>query len=740
MRIVKRILRAIYTYFHTPPTKRFRYGLISISFVLIFSMIFINVTYLAVTGKHLISGVDIRNSEFAATRDVKTETIKAKRGTIYSSDGEALTSNSNMYEVRFYLDKNRLANKIVKDEETGENKSIKVPAHVTSNTDYAKVLAPILNIEEAKLAELLSDERTNSEGNKIKEVTLGNYVSIATKTKIEALGLSGIGFTKKEARQYRYGSLAAHLIGYTADSDPGDGVNIEGQSGIEQVFEKELAGKDGILESYKDVNDLNLSTGIVNRVEAVDGNDVHLTIDSTLQRDVELTINELCKKDEVNYAWVLAMEAKTGKLLVMATAPSFDPNTKEFENHMNYNLQMPYECGSILKPFVYATAIDEGVYDRKATYLSGNFKTDGVIINDWHRPGWGAITFDEGLIRSSNVGICYLLNDYVSKEAILKTYKKLGLFEPLKMDGLDVYAGVNNSENTYVDYLMTGFGQSSSWTAFHMLRAYSVFANEGSIVEPYVVDYVQNPTTGEITYQGSTKKSEQIFSEEACDYLMGLMYEVVNDWDKGTMAQCKMDDFEIAGKSGTGQIYVEGKGYESDIFNYSYAIFSPAKDPEVIILCGIQGEEKCHHGEFTEMAKTLSKNAYHKVVGFENSDSTQTHDYVVPNFSNHTTAFASRLLTRNSIVPFIISNGTTIIGQYPEAGRYISSNSRILLLTDGTELRCPDFTGWSRMELSAYEALTNVKLNINGTGLAVSQDVEVNAVIQPDSTINITLK
>ena len=177
----------------------------------------------------------------------------------------------------------------------------------------------------------------------------------------------------------------------------------------------------------------------------------------------------------------------------------------------------PYECGSVFKSFVYASSIESGLYNGSTLYESGKYDYGGSrpIRDHNNGAGWGSISYDEGFYRSSNVAICNLLEKgYTNRDELIETYEKLGFFQSSIIDGFDSSSGVAlyKRDKSRAAYLTTGFGQGSTVTMVQLLRAYSVFANDGKMVEPYLVDRIVNKENNEVTYNGKTKYSEKIFS------------------------------------------------------------------------------------------------------------------------------------------------------------------------------------------------------------------------------------
>ena len=136
-------------------------------------------------------------------------------------------------------------------------------------------------------------------------------------------------------------------------------------------------------------------------VDAIDGKDIYLTIDSNIQLFVEQAIAKMLEESSADWVSVMLADAKTGAILASATYPSFDPNTKNISSYLNQNITA-FEPGSTMKIFSYMAAMENGVYNGSETYKSGIFVAkDGTEIGDWYRKGWGYITYDAGFFTKS---------------------------------------------------------------------------------------------------------------------------------------------------------------------------------------------------------------------------------------------------------------------------------------------------------------------------------------------------
>ena len=415
---------------------------------------------------------------------------------------------------------------------------------------------------------------------------------------------------------------------------------------------------------------------------------------------------------------------------------------RDLQSYTDLYLNNPYEVGSVIKPFVYLTALDAGTFPKNETFMSGSFDfKDGFSpVKDWNKVGWGQITYEEGLIRSSNTGMTNLTSKYIPKETLREKYRALGFFKDGWLSGLYLGGGVDNMDASNRDFLSASFGQSSSWTAYQMLRAYSVFANDGCTVEPYIVDYIIDGTTGAVKEKTETIKSEQIFNTDAINYVKDLMLQVVEDKERGTGKQYYMDDIRLFGKTGTGEFTENGK-LVGGRYNFSFGGLAPYDDPEVVVFAGVKGVNGIdkQDGVFADVIKTMVRTSIANLNKTTETPSSQNNllEYTIDNFTNQSVEYASSILKYNNIPYVIIGNGSSVVEQMPQAKSTIVSNSKVFLLTDGNEITMPNMTGWSRKDVSTFEALTNITIEYSGTGKVISQNVAEGTVINSETAISL---
>lgn len=219
---------------------------------------------------------------------------------------------------------------------------------------------------------------------------------------------------------------------------------------------------------------------------------------------------------------------KNGKVLAQAGYPTFDLNDRsEITNFLNTPTEMSFEPGSVMKPFVIAGAIEEGLYNGSATFSSksaslgldanGNlaFVSEDspnwlITVNDAMGKDYGTISYDEGIIRSTNTVIANLFVNSYNVNKNIEYMKKFGFFDYLDIAGANESKGLLNS-GSVTDKVTLGFGQGSMVTAYQLVQGYSALFGDGCTIKPYIIDKIVNPNTGETTYKGKLRNQNQLF-------------------------------------------------------------------------------------------------------------------------------------------------------------------------------------------------------------------------------------
>ncbi len=691
--------------------------LVIILSLFLFCIMILRVLQLA-TAKE-IDGTNLQ--KLADKRTTKTDVIKAKRGSIYSSDNEALAINVASYKIIAYLSEKRTDNK---DD----------PKHVVDKEKTAKELSPILGISEQDILEKLNKDAYQTEfGSK------GKGLSELVKNKIESLNLPGIDFIESYKRYYPKGQFLSYTLGY-AKSNNEDEDNIVGEMGIEKYYDKILKGRDGSVTYQKDLRGYKIADTPEIKEDAVEGKDIYLTIDSNVQFFIEQSLNKALS--EYGYDWftMIVADAKTGAILGMANSPSFDPNKRDIENYVDYTIT-GYEPGSTMKTYTYMAALENGVYNGSETYKSGVYTTsDGTEIGDWDRNGWGVISFDRGFALSSNVGVINLINRHMNAAMLRQYFRKLGFGHktgiplPNEMSGT---LGFKYETEIY----NAGFGQGITTTPIQNIQALTPLTNDGVLMQPYLIEKMVNPTTKEVVYKGKKEEIERVASTETVEKMKALMDDTVNGTGN-TGSGYRIDSHELIGKTGTAQIANEkGGGYlsgKADIIS-SFAGIYPKSDPKLIIYASVKRPAGGSQKPISNAVKEVVINVG-KYLGTEQSTVTDNIiEYELPSFINTNIEKVKTTLTSNSMNYKIYGNGNKVIKQYPSKNEKITNKDMVYLITNDSKYTVPNVIGLSSKEATALLEMLGLKVKLEGSGYVVNQSIGENTEISEGMEITLAL-
>lgn len=657
-----------------------------------------------------VDGVNLK--EFAQSRSVVSKTIPAKRGNIYDRNGEALAINVSSYTLIAYLDESR---------SEGEDELY----HVKDKKNTAKKLATVIDMKEDDIYEILNQENMYQ----VEFGTAGKGLTELEKEEIEKLNLPGIDFIEDVKRYYPNGSFASYVLGYATTNEDG---KIVGEFGMEELLNDVLSGTDGYTTYQKDLNGYKIPGTKEVTVDAVDGNDVYLTIDSNIQFFVEQAIGEA--EENYNFDWmtIVVADAKTGEILGTGQSPTFDPNTRDIENWTDITVAEAYEPGSIMKIYTYMAAMEAGTYRGSDKFKSGVYETeDETKIYDWLPQGFGTITYDQGFIASSNVGVINIMNNFINKTILQDYFKKLGFGTKTGITLANEVSG-QIKFNYQTEVYNASFGQGITTTPMQHIKALTSIANDGIMLKPYIISKVLDENNKEV-YTGQREELGQVASKETTDKMKELMYNVVNsNWYGATGTIYKVKNSDVIGKTGTAQLVNEKAGsYYTDDYNMtrSFVGMWPKDDPEVIIYASVK-----RSGTSTPISKAVTSiienmNKYLNIFSEEEDDTIE--NFIVDNYLNKTkTDVESK--TKN-VKKLYIGTGNKIINQYPAKRSILSSNDTLILLTNSNNPKIPNLKGYSKQEAKAVCNMLNLKCTFKGYGYISSQSTS-------DKKVTFTLK
>ncbi len=499
----------------------------------------------------------------ARSSQLKQYEIPADRGGIYAYDGKEI--------VPLVLNETRY--RITAD-----------PEIVREPQQTAETLSPLLgrSTEDIK-KQLEADSRYE---------VLATKQTKEQKEKIEALKLAGI-FTNEKVplRAYIQGPIAGQILGFVNDSG-------EGNYGIEQYFNNELKGTPGQVKALTDRNNVPLlATGENVLVDAVDGKDLVLTLDVSMQRHVESILKEGLATARSDSGSLIIVDANNGAVKAMANYPSYDPaqfaSVEDAALFTNPAVSSPLEPGSVMKTLTAAAALDTGAVSSEQTYYDPSFfKIDGYTVKNIEEDGGAATRSVSDILQFSlNTGATWLLmqmgggelnekgrvawHEYMTKHYYFGV--TTGIEQGYEAEG--VVPSPTEGFGLGIQYANTAFGQGMTVTPLQMAAAVASIVNGGTYYQPTLVSGTLGDDGALIAKQAVVKNAE-VVKDTTSDTLYRFMNNVVQKNNR-TAAR---EGYSVGGKTGTAEIANPSGGYYEDKFNGTYVGYVGGDAPEYVIM------------------------------------------------------------------------------------------------------------------------------------------------------------
>jgi cell division protein FtsI/penicillin-binding protein 2 len=478
-----------------------------------------------------------------------------------------------------------------------------VPKNIKDTIAVAHELSSIVNIPDVDLVTRLNKPDDPYELI-MKNATSG--VVEAVKAKVA----EGIGYLRTTARLYPERGVSGQLIGFVGPDEQGNQV---GKYGIEGGFEELLAGKPGSLIAQKDASGRRLAIGESKIQNAVDGSDIVLTIDRTIQYEACSSIKGAVEKHEADSGSIVVMDPETGAILAMCSFPDFDPSeygkVKDLSDLNNPAVFTAYEPGSVFKPFTLAAGLDIEKINPKTTYEDKGFEEiDGFTVRNSDGKAYGIQTMTQVLDESLNTGTIFVQRQ-LGKDVFRKYVESFGFGKKTGIELSPEGKGNTSSlEKKGSIFAATGsYGQGITVTPIQLLAGYGALANGGKLLRPYVVSEIIHPD-GSIE-KTKTQEISRPISARTSRLISGMLVSVV---ENGHGKRAGVPGYWVAGKTGTAQVAkTDGAGYEKDITIGSFAGFAPSSDPKFVMMVKIDHPRDVQWAEssaaplFGKMAKFL---------------------------------------------------------------------------------------------------------------------------------------
>ncbi len=403
-------------------------------------------------------------------------------------------------------------------------------------------------------------------------VYLKRQVSAQAAQAIGKLGLPGIRQQKEFHREYPQGEMMAHVVGYT-------NVDDAGQEGIELASQKMLAGLDGSRRVIR--NRLNQPIEDVASIRAPhDGTDLTLSVDSRLQY---LAFSELKKSVDQHHAKagaIVVLDVRTGEVLALANLPTYDPNDRRKltgEMLRNRVLTDTYEPGSTLKPFTIALALERGIVkpDTLIQTAGGKYTIGTNTISDTH--AHGAITVEEVIKVSSNIGAAKI-GLRMQPQEMWEMFAASGLGQAPKWGFPGAAAGRVRPFAKWrpIEQATMSYGMGLSVSLIQIARAYTMFARDGEMVP--LTFFKSDPVAGGAA---PMVKGTQVISVATAREMRHMLEMAAGPG--GTAPKAQVMGYRVAGKTGTAHKLSPHGTYDNTRYVGSFVGFAPVSNPRIVV-------------------------------------------------------------------------------------------------------------------------------------------------------------
>ena len=395
-----------------------------------------------------------------------------------------------------------------------------------------------------------------------KKTLLKKNISNTTILKLKKLNLKNSEIEIRHSRHYPLGDQISTLIGFYGK----DGA----QEGLEKSYDKVLSGKPGKQKYFKNAKQEVISQPIEEK-KMIQGSDIHLTIDATIQFFAYKHLVEAIKTNKAKSGTVIILDNEKGEILAMANYPSYNPNHPQREIQKNRALVDAYELGSVLKPIVLSKAFENNVIPvGQYIDIPRRLSLDDKVIVD--SKNHEKLTPKEIIMVSSQIGASKIALELGYKE-LKKNYYDFGFTKPISVNFPSSAFGYMNIKENVVDKELAslGYGYGITISPFQIASAYSVFANKGAFKD---FKLLKNQ---EVT-------SRQIISSETAKHILDALNMVTKD---GTGKAANIKGFSEGGKTGTVHKTKRGSGYADDSYRASFIGIAPLSTESLTIFVSI---------------------------------------------------------------------------------------------------------------------------------------------------------
>ena len=545
------------------------------------------------------------------------------------------------------------------------------PNATTDKEQTAGAIANVLDMEYEKVL-----EKVTKKG--VSEVTVAKKLSKEQMTSLIDTGVTGIYFGRDIERYYKYGNYLSQLLGFV-------NVDGQGQSGLEGYYNDYLKGQDGKELTQTDLVGRELN-GEIAYLPATDGLNLNLTVDATIQFFAENAVTSALSEYSAKSANCVVMNAKTGAILAMAQAPSFDLNNVDRSDVNSLFAKMKlnaitsvYEPGSTFKILTTAIALELGVVSEKDRfYCAGGRVVDGKRIRCWKSIGHGSQSFAEGVQNSCNC-VFMELAERIGVERMYSYFEKFGLTRKTGIDFVGETSSIllKKEQVKTVDAARIGFGQAIAITPMQLIVATAAAVNGGKVVTPYLMQSVSDKSGRDVIRNYPAERG-QILTENTSATVRKLLKNVVS---LGSGKLAGVAGYSIGGKTGTAQKYQNG-AIASGKYVSSFIGFSTVEDPEYIVYFMVD-EPVGYRYYGSLVAAPYVGQIFSKIFEYKQIKPTEAQKSFtyreMPDLVGQTAGSAIKAVNALGVHLEISGTGGVVVAQYPQKGEIINEDSIVLI-------------------------------------------------------------
>lgn len=666
----------------------------------------------------------------AVNQQTRRTVVTANRGTIYDAGGNILAISSSAETI--------ILSPLEIDNAVNDTEN---PVSWTKES-LAAGLAEILGKDASAIRKRMDNVKSQYE---VIQLRADEDTAAKVRSYVDENKIAGVHLVADTKRYYPYGSLAAQVIGFVGDENTG-------LYGLEAYYEKELEGQSGLVISSKDQAENDMLYTYEQYFAAKNGNDLTLTLDTTIQYYLEKGIESMVDKfSAANGASGIVMDAKTGGILAMASYPNYDLNDfltvsdqtlqeriergestvadMQLLQWRNKALNDTYEPGSTFKILTLSAALEEGVVDKTTTVnCGGSVSISGYTIHCSNKNGHGLQTLVQSVGNSCNPAfINYGLR--IGNEKFYEYMRSFGLMNTTGIDlgGEAVGVFAADSSFTQLDLACYAFGQNFTVTPLTLISAQAACVNGGYLHTPYLVERITD-SDGNVTYRHDNTPVRQVISEQTSATVRECLEYVVAS---GTGKNGQVAGYRIGGKTGTAD-----KGQTGDVV-VSFLCFAPADDPQVIMLITMDTPSRAT-GTYVSGGNMVAPTASTVMaeilpyLGVEPSYSAEEllgMDTTVPNVIGMSVEEAKAKLKDRALSYKIVGDGETITDQTPAGGAIIPGKSSVTLYVgeEKSTDKCvvPHLIGKTPSEANTTATAAGLLIRFSGTTGSESSSVRV---------------